>query len=66
MAEQPESQGLLERIRELQVELNRIYCVTHDLLDEKFLAVSNEFDQLLVEYLRQDSRNLKEQGQVRS
>ncbi len=64
MEETAEIQELLERIRELQQELNKIYCGTGNLMDEKLLAVSREFDRLLVEYLRKGAYSAGVSGSV--
>ncbi|AUW94952.1 hypothetical protein CO251_10930 [Sulfobacillus sp. hq2] len=43
---------MLETIRQLQNELDRIYAVTNDLSDDTLAAVSHELDALFVHYLR--------------
>lgn len=50
-----ETEAMLTRIRELRLELERIYAMANDMANPELLRVSRELDLLLVQYIQKDA-----------
>lgn len=55
-----EAETMLARIRELRLEMERIYAMANDMASPELLRVSRELDLLLVQYLQNNAEYSEE------